>query len=78
MMSIRNTLFVLLWGLLALPAACLAAPQAAQAAARDSLRTARKDSLPKDNFFTRLIHGQIDRTFDKKIDHSEVAYPAYS
>ena len=78
MMSIRNTLFVLLWGLLALPAACLAAPQAAQVAARDSLHTARKDSLPKDNFFTRLIHGQIDRTFIKKIDHSEVVYPAYS
>lgn len=76
-------------GMLALPAMCLAEPQAAVQAARDSLQVARKDSiraarkaqkdsLPKDNFFTRLIHGQIDHTFDKKIDHSEVAYPAYS
>lgn len=86
MMSIRNTLFVLLWGLLALPAIGLAAPSTAprdslHAVQKDSLRAVRKaqkDSLPKDNFFTRLIHGQIDRTFQKKIDHTEVAYPSYS
>ncbi len=86
-MFIRNlAIGILLGGALALPTTGLAAPQAAardslRAVQKDSLRTVRKtqkDSLPKDNFFTRLIHGQIDRTFDKKIDHSEVAYPAYS
>lgn len=79
-MSIRKfgVIAGMLGGMLAFPAVSLAGPQAAP---RDSVRAvskARKDSLPKDNFFTRLIHGQIDRTFDKKIDHSEVAYPAYS
>lgn len=39
------------------------------------------DTIPlvrKDNYWNRLFHGHIDRTFEKKVDMSYVAAPSYT
>ena len=32
----------------------------------------------KDNFWSRIFHGNVDRTFEKKIDYSFIGAPNYS
>ncbi|MDR1339083.1 MAG: outer membrane protein assembly factor [Prevotellaceae bacterium] len=43
----------------------------------DTVRTALTDKK-KDSYWNRLIHGNIDRTFEKKMDISFIAAPSYT
>lgn len=39
---------------------------------------AAQQPVRKDNFWNRIIHGNIDRTFEKKIDFSIIGAPSYT
>jgi len=44
----------------------------------DTLQTQVDKSLQKDNYWNHLIHGNIDRTHEKKLDLSYLAAPSYT